>query len=65
MKSEALGAGTWNYPLMGRDYPQIQIVTVEEMLRGAKLELPLVHQVLKRSAARFADEQTALDLSSE
>ncbi len=65
MKSEALAAGMWNYPLMARDYPQIQIVTVEEMLRGAKLDLPLVHQSLKKSSAKFANEQTALDLSIE
>ncbi len=62
MRKEAAGAGTWNYPLMGRDYPQIQIVTVEEMLRGSHLELPLVHQVLKKATTKFADEQIALSL---
>ena len=32
------------------------------MLGGAKLELPLVHQSLKKATAKFSDEQTALDL---
>jgi len=65
MKAEALAAGTWKYPLMQRDYPQIQIVTVEEMLRGVRSDLPPALQVLKKSSAKFADEQTALDLSGE
>jgi len=65
MKAEALAAGTWKYPLMQRDYPTIQIVSVAEMLSGTRSDLPPAIQILKKSAAKFADEQTAMDLSGE
>lgn len=40
MQDEATAKGFYRSPL-GRDYPKIQIITVEELLQGAKPEVPL------------------------
>jgi len=41
MKSEAVDAGTFTIPLTNKiEFPKIQILTVEELLRGKKPELP-------------------------
>ena len=48
MIAEARKAGHYHHALMGRDYPKIQIVTVQEIIEeGKRLDLPLAHDVLK------------------
>jgi len=39
--------GTYRNNLYGKDFPKIQVVSVEEMLNGARLDLPTVLGVLK------------------
>jgi hypothetical protein len=39
--------GTYYNKLVARDYPKIQVVSVEAMLNGELLELPNVLKVLK------------------
>jgi site-specific DNA-methyltransferase (adenine-specific) len=52
MREEASSAGLYQHPLMGRAYPRIQIVTIEDMmLRGALLDLPMHKEVLKQAEA--------------
>ena len=41
MEKEAVSAGFFHSPRWGRDYPKIQILTVEELLHAQKrLEMP-------------------------
>ncbi|MCX6763593.1 MAG: DNA methyltransferase, partial [Candidatus Moranbacteria bacterium] len=41
MKSEAVDAGSFTVSFSKEEFPKIQIVTIEELLRGKKLNLPL------------------------
>ncbi|MEV4122558.1 site-specific DNA-methyltransferase [Micromonospora sp. NPDC049645] len=41
MMDAARQAGSYRYPLNGQEYPRIQIVTVEEMVRGERPNLPV------------------------
>lgn len=40
MRVEAVGAGSYHSPLWNRDYPKIQILTIEELLQGKKVSMP-------------------------
>lgn len=40
MKTEAATAGFYRSPGWGRDYPRLQILTVEELLNGAEVKMP-------------------------
>jgi len=40
MKTEAVSAGSYESLLWGGKYPKIQILTIEELLSGAKIEMP-------------------------
>ena len=40
MVTEALSAGFYKSQLSGRDYPRIQILTIEELLKGVKPKIP-------------------------
>ncbi|MBI3733692.1 MAG: site-specific DNA-methyltransferase, partial [Chloroflexi bacterium] len=46
---EAVKAGTYHSQNWG-DYPKIQILTIEELLHGAKVQLPRTEQTFKRAA---------------
>lgn len=55
MKSEAKAAGQYRHEDMGRNYDQISIVTVREIVdRGKRLEIPMSLEVLA-SAHRLSD----------
>ncbi|TRZ50616.1 MAG: site-specific DNA-methyltransferase [Dehalococcoidia bacterium] len=41
MRTEAVGAGYYHSPLWERDYPKIQILTIEELLAGKTVDIPL------------------------
>lgn len=63
MKDEALQAGLYHHPLMGKDYEKIQIVTVREMIEQEKrLELPLSLEVLKTAKKQIDDSQLKMGL---
>ncbi len=40
MKKEAATAGFYRSPFTGKDYPRLQLLTIEEILGGARVEIP-------------------------
>jgi hypothetical protein len=44
MKEEAVSAGTYKSPIWKKDYPKIQILTVEELLHGKVVDMPSLTQ---------------------
>jgi len=40
MRTEAVSAGYYYSPLYNKDYPRIQILTIEELLGGKKIDMP-------------------------
>ncbi len=51
--------GIYRNDFTGREYPKIQVVCVQEMLDGQFMELPNVHQVLKK-AEQYAEQPDLL-----
>jgi site-specific DNA-methyltransferase (adenine-specific) len=63
MRDEALAAGIYHHELLNRDYPRIQILTVQEMIEdGKRIDLPLSLDVLKSAVAVATEEQHSLAL---
>ncbi|MGA8574493.1 MAG: DNA methyltransferase [Candidatus Cybelea sp.] len=61
MKREASDAGHYRHPLMGRDYPAIRIVTVQDILeKNARLDVPLSVNTTKSASAVALDDQINL-----
>ncbi len=44
MKVEAVAAGCYHSPIWNKDYPRIQILTIEELLHGKNLDMPPLAQ---------------------
>jgi len=40
MKVEALDAGYYHSPIYNKDYPKIQILTIEELIQGKTVDMP-------------------------
>ena len=40
MQTEAIGAGFYHSPIWNKDYPKIQILTIEELLHGKTVDMP-------------------------
>lgn len=57
MQDEATAKGFYRLPL-GRDYPKIQIINVEELLQGTKPEVPLPVDPVQVPPAKSHKEQT-------
>lgn len=57
MLTEAASAGFYRSPGWGKDYPDVQVVTVAELLRGAEVKMPPAHGTFKQ--AQRADQSTA------
>lgn len=58
MANEALGCGLYRHQLMGRDYPVIQIVTVQQIIEAKKrLDLPMGLTVIKKAPAGIVPGQ--------
>ncbi|NCX95584.1 MAG: site-specific DNA-methyltransferase [Chitinophagia bacterium] len=47
MLKEAKEQGTYTNPLNGQQYPKVEIVTINEILQGKRLQLPQAMEVLK------------------
>lgn len=61
MKKEANDSGLYEHPLMQRNYPRIQIVTIQQVVEeNACLDFPMSLEVLK--AAQIADDADQLHL---
>jgi len=57
MEKEAVAAGFYHSPLVKRDFPRIQILSIEELLNGAEPKLPIVRGTFKQ-AERVKDSDT-------
>jgi DNA modification methylase len=44
MRTEAAGAGFYRSPGWNKDYPRLQLLTVEELLNGHGIDMPPIHQ---------------------
>jgi len=55
MQKEAVTAGFYHSPGMNNDYPKIQIVTIEDLLQGAKLNIPQEFITFKANKAVTPD----------
>jgi len=56
MIAEAKSAGFYTYKLTGTRYPVIDIITIEKVLNGARLNIPTV-EVLKKASIKTGIEQ--------
>ena len=64
MKTEAVSAGFYESLLWGGRYPKIQILTIEELLSGAKIEMPTAMRGFKKAERiqKNVPEQRQMDL---
>lgn len=62
MKDDAKAAGAYNHVEMGKSYDRISIVTIEEILAGERLEIPMSMEVLKAAQKAVLEEQEQLTL---
>jgi len=54
-------AGMYRNPLMvGQTFEKLQVISVEEMLAGKRLQLPMTHEVLKKAKAQTRGGQDEL-----
>ncbi len=49
MRTEAVSAGFYHSDWFQKDYPHIQIVTIDELLHGAEIEMPPQIDLFKRA----------------
>ncbi len=56
MRTEVSAAGTYRHPLLNREDDRIMIVTVQEILDGKRLDLPMSRQDTVKSAAAIDDQ---------
>ena len=57
MEREAHSSGFYHSPGWNRDYPRIQLLTIEDLLHGADVKMPMQYGTFK--AAPRADQETA------
>jgi site-specific DNA-methyltransferase (adenine-specific) len=62
MKQEAWEAGFYHSPGWGRDYPQLQILTIEQLLHGAQVEMPPLHGTFREAQRARGQEPDHLRL---
>jgi DNA modification methylase len=60
MEQDANAAGTFKHEMMGHSYNRIQIVTVDDILAGKRLEIPMSLEVLKSAQREVEDKQMPL-----
>jgi site-specific DNA-methyltransferase (adenine-specific) len=49
MREEAVSAGFYHSPGWNKDYPRIQLLTIEELLHGAEIKMPPQHGTFKEA----------------
>jgi len=57
MVKEAAEAGSYKSPFTGERFSKIQILTVEELLKGADIAYPRIHDVTYKKAARMRSKE--------
>jgi DNA modification methylase len=60
MAQDAKAAGPYKHEEMGKSYDRISIVTIEELLAGKRLEIPMSMEVLKAAQKAINEEQLSL-----
>ncbi|HEX8597663.1 MAG TPA: DNA methyltransferase [Chloroflexia bacterium] len=61
MQDEARATGIYHHPLMDKDYPCVQIVSVQDIVEHQRrLDIPMAVEVLKKAQASVAVEQPTL-----
>ncbi len=66
MEREAVAAGFYHSPLTQRDYPKLQILTIEQLLQGQEIKMPVTRGTFKQAERVQGQEgtQAAMDLDS-
>lgn len=66
MTTEAVGKGFYHSEGWNRDYPKLQILTIEELLDGKQIDMPPTSITFKQ-AGRVADDlnQNTLGFESQ
>ncbi len=62
MKEEVLAAGKYRHPLLDREDDRLKIVTIEEILSGKRLDLPMGRIDMVKSAEAVVDTSKQLGL---
>jgi site-specific DNA-methyltransferase (adenine-specific) len=64
MLTEAVSAGYYHSPGWNMDYPRIQILTIADLLKGTKVQMPMQHGTFKQAqkVKQSAGEQPELGL---
>ena len=64
MEKEALSAGYYTSELWQKDYPKIQILTIEQLLNGEQVQMPPAHGTFKRAekVKKVEGSQSELDI---
>ncbi|MEO8395757.1 MAG: DNA methyltransferase [Chloroflexota bacterium] len=65
MKTEAVSAGFYHSALWGKDYPKIQIVTVEELLHGKGIDMPPAYGAFKQAERVKTSDAEQISLFDE
>lgn len=63
MRREALSAGYYTSPLWNKDYPRLQLYTIEQLLSGSQVEMPPTQATYKKAGRirKNQGEQTKLE----
>jgi len=59
---EATKAGHYHSDLWNRSYPRLQIITIEELLAGKALDIPMPYSMFKQSAPVKQSDKQQLEL---
>ena len=62
MKTEAAGAGSYHSPGWRNDYAKVQILTIEQLLAGTKIDMPPVGNVTFKKAPPAVKVRSVEDL---
>lgn len=60
MKDEITAAGNFKHPLLNREDDRLQVVTVEQLLAGARMDLPMARKDAVKSAKAEETNQPEL-----
>ena len=55
MRDEIAAAGKYQHPLLNREDDRLQVITVAEILRGDRLDLPMARSDAVKAAAAIGD----------
>jgi site-specific DNA-methyltransferase (adenine-specific) len=67
MKKEAVSAGFYTSTIYGQKYPRLQILCIEDLLKGDKVKMPPTANTFKKAerVKKVQGEQTAIDFDEK